>query len=59
MFKKLIKSLSKENYIVTIEDGNYIVKEKNTGKDYFSFSCKEKNKENLLLGCYCSILGKY
>ena len=56
MFRKLIKSLLRENHIVTIENGNYVIKEKDTGKDYFSFSCMEKNKEKILTSCYCNLL---
>ena len=56
MFKNLIKSLGKLNYAVTIEEGDYIIKEKETGKDYFSFPCKSKNKETILTKCYCNLL---
>lgn len=58
MFKKLIESLGKMDYMVTIESGNYIVREKDTGKDYLSFSVGSKDKENLLIRCYSELLGE-
>ena len=45
MFKKLLESLNKENYKVTIEEGRYIIREKDTGRDYYSISCNDKGKE--------------
>lgn len=56
MFKKLLKDFNEKNFIVTIEDGYYIIRNKETGKDFYSISCKEKNKETKLISCYNSIL---
>jgi|GEM_PF-7034052 hypothetical protein len=58
MFKRLLKSLEKFNYIVTIEDGQCVVKEKDNQKEYSAFSVKEKNKGKLLLNCYLDLLAK-
>lgn len=58
MFKKLLESLNKENYKVTIEEGRYIIREKDTGRDYYSISCNDKGKEIKLIECYNNILTK-
>lgn len=56
MFKGLVNSLSKMDYIVAVESGNYVVRKKDTERDYISFAVGEKNKDNILAKFYSNLL---
>ena len=62
MFKDIIEALNKLNYIVTIQENNYIVREiggglKNFEKVLASIPCMDDKKEKKLLQCYFELLG--
>lgn len=58
MFKNLIKGLSKMDYSVTLIDGDYVVTEESTEKEYMSFPIGAKNKENILAKLYLQLCSK-
>lgn len=55
IFKEILKAFNKENYIVSIENGKYVVKEKETGEEFFSMPVNTKKKELKLMNLYNNI----
>lgn len=60
LFKRFLKKLAKLDYIVTVENGHCIVKEKGSEEEYLTFpsGAKIETKEKLLADCYFKILSK-
>jgi len=58
MFRDILKAFKKENFIVTAENGKYMVKDKDSGKIYFSMpaNIKREEKELKLINCYNNLI---